>query len=178
MNSIDEFYRFHYQRGLDMGIRCFSDRDRGDSWKSQGHYMKSDEVNTNHRGYGRSFFVGGLGGMLGRYSGKRAANEAIDEGFDDDIVKSKATKKGALVGALGAVGAGVPAYAMNPELMALAIPTRAVMGAIGGGWGAHKNASEAVNQRNLLEYRAAKLRERREDEERDRRDHKHGRSRW
>ena len=61
----------------------------------------------SHRGLGRSYLLGGIGGMVGGYAGKKEAEKLSREGVSDRDIVTKSRNKAGHVGA--AVGAGVGA---------------------------------------------------------------------
>jgi hypothetical protein len=137
--------------------RMFSEKKKS----KNGVYL--EDVNS-HRGLGRSFLIGGLGGAIGGYAGKKAANKADAEGLSDKEILKRATKKGAKVGAIttglaGAVGS-IPAALMykagGNKVAAAAVPIvngglAAGLGAVAGHFGAKKNTKTRLAKRAEME---------------------------
>ena len=106
----------------------------------------------SHRGLGRAAVVGGMGGMVGGYVGKRKAEELDEAGASDSEIIRKssehAAKAGAAAGALQGMGFG--AATRNPLLMVSGAGAGAVSGAAGAYLGARKNAQSKIAKRRLM----------------------------
>jgi hypothetical protein len=106
----------------------------------------------SHRGLGRAAVVGGMGGMVGGYVGKRKAEELDEAGASDSEIIRKssehAAKAGAAAGALQGMGFG--AATRNPLAMIAGAGGGAVSGAAGAYLGARKNAQSKIAKRRLM----------------------------
>lgn len=116
---------------------------------------------SNHRGAGRSLVIGGLGGALGGLIAKEGILDSISEGDRDyRKIKDDATLKGAAAGGiLGAALGSIPTKkaveklykSKDKKLLPIYILSSGVTGALGGGLGARKNASESIELAGLYE---------------------------
>lgn len=142
-------------------IRFYSDGEKKEK------RIKLSDIES-HRGLGRSLLLGGLQGAIGGYAGKNEADKADEEGASDSEIIRRAGKKGLKIGA--ATGAGLGAISYLPYavtasshtggakgiatgLGALAGGTMlgAGTGALGGHFGAKKNARTRTERRRLME---------------------------
>lgn len=136
--------------------RIFSVKDEEEEEKPKKRSKLSNY--DSHRGLGRSVILGGLGGAIGGYASKEAADKADREGKSDEEIVEAATKKGRRIGAIagGATGAlaGANYLALGkkgiiPALGATVGGTG--LGALGGHLGAKKNAKERLKKRKLAD---------------------------
>lgn len=105
---------------------------------------------SNHRGAGRSFIIGGLGGAIGGLVAKEDIADSISQGDRDyRKIKSDATMKGAAVGGIAGTAVGGLISLKNGKVAPAIIG--GVRGALGGGLGARKNASKSIELANLYE---------------------------
>lgn len=105
---------------------------------------------NSHRGLGRSYLVGGLGGALAAHSTKEDVDKDVDLGYSDEEVvrraKKRGTRRGGLLGGIiGGISGGIKGFFSGGPLGALAGATiggvtGAGLSALGARWGAGKNA--------------------------------------
>lgn len=106
-----------------------------------------EDVNSP-RGYGRSILLGGLiPGAVGTYVGSKEATKAAKEGKKSGEIKDRATKRGAIAGA--AIGGGLGLLGTRNIGRSAGL---AAYGALGGGLGARKNASDRIRKANERRY--------------------------
>lgn len=113
---------------LDNGMeeRYYSDDEEETSKNSR-------KLGKSKRGYGRSYFWGGIPAMIGVKKGQRAADKAAEEGLSDeeiiDAAKKKAGKTGVVLmtpyaaGLTAAGGLGMNYIAKNKNVQRAAIET-------------------------------------------------------
>jgi hypothetical protein len=105
---------------------------------------------SNHRGAGRSLIIGGLGGAIGGLVAKEDIVDSISQGDRDyRKIKNDATKKGAAVGGIAGTAIGGLISLKKGEIAP--VVRHGVLGAVGGGLGARKNASKSIELANLYE---------------------------
>lgn len=107
----------------------------------------------SHRGLGRSLALGGFGGAVGGYLGKREADKLDRQGKSDEEIIEGASEKGGKIGAIaGALQNGAISAAANRSLgMGLVgAASGAVGGGLGGYLGARKNTKKRLSERRRL----------------------------
>ena len=127
---------------------------------SKKEHKASLKDHDSYRGIGRSYFLGGLPGIVGTYVGKEHGLNLEKEGYTDKEIEEKAGGRGALVGAAtGAVVSPIVAASLAkqlPEVSKSKLATSALLGmtalgALGSYLGAKKNISDRVEKRDRFE---------------------------
>lgn len=121
----------------------------------------------SHRGLGRSFLIGQTPAALGGYVGKKAADKADAEDKSDEEIKKaaikKATKTGALIGGLSAIGTTAITDPMLKKLgytklgrgavAAGTIGSNVGLAALGARLGAKKNTKVRLDKRKKMDQK-------------------------
>ena len=130
---------------------CYEEREFSEEENDEDKVYLED-VNS-HRGLGRSAILGGWGGAIGGYAGKKHAEKLDRDGKSDKEIMRESTKRARRVGA-GIAGVGGLAVGLGSKMGAKAVPlavANAALGGVGAHLGAKKNAKTRMEKRAKAE---------------------------
>ena len=132
---------------------CYEEREFSEEENDEDEDKVYLEDVNSHRGLGRSAILGGYGGAVGGYAGKKYAEKLDREGKSDREIMRESTKRARRVGA-GIAGVGGLAVGLGSKMGAKAVPLAVANAAVGGvaaHLGAKKNAKTRMEKRAKVE---------------------------